>query len=47
MSPTKFINYAKKLAVYKNNSANYNFFENRYGFYFRSLDSFYKINLYQ
>ena len=46
-SPAKSINYATSLAVNKNNAANYVFFENRYGFYFISLDSLYTNGLYQ
>ena len=46
-SPVKSINYATSGAVNKNNAANYVFFENRYGFYFISLDSLYANGLYQ
>lgn len=46
-SPAKSINYATNLAVNKNDAANYVFFENRYGFYFVSLDSLYTNGLYQ
>jgi hypothetical protein len=46
-SPAKSINYATSLAVNKNDAANYVFFENRYGFYFISLDSLYTNGLYQ
>lgn len=46
-SPAKCINYATSGAVNKNDAANYVFFENRYGFYFISLDSLYANGLYQ
>ena len=46
-SPSKCINYATEGAVNKNNAPNYVFFENRYGFYFISLDSLYNNGLYQ
>lgn len=46
-SPAKSINYVTSLAVNKNDAANYVFFENRYGFYFISLDSLYTNGIYQ
>jgi hypothetical protein len=46
-SPAKCINYVTSLAVNRNDAANYVFFENRYGFYFISLDSLYTNGLYQ
>jgi len=46
-SPVKCINYATSYAVNSNDAANYVFFENRYGFYFISLDSLYTNGLYQ
>jgi len=46
-SPAKSINYITRLAVNRNNAANYVFFENRYGFYFVSLDSLYANGVYQ
>jgi hypothetical protein len=46
-SPAKCINYVTSLAVNKNDAANYVFFENRYGFYFISLDSLYANGVYQ
>jgi hypothetical protein len=46
-SPAKCINYVTDAAVNKNDAANYVFFENRYGFYFISLDSLYANGLYQ
>jgi len=46
-SPAKCINYATSFAVNSNDAANYVFFENRYGFYFVSLDTLYTNGLYQ
>lgn len=46
-SPARCINYCTAAAVNKNNAPNYVFFENRFGFYFVSLDSLYKNGLYQ
>lgn len=46
-SPAKCINYVTSGAVNKNNVPNYVFFENRYGFYFVSLDSLYANGVYQ
>lgn len=46
-SPVKCINYITSRAVNSNDAANYVFFENRYGFYFVSLDSLYVNSLYQ
>ena len=46
-SPAKCINYITSAAVNKNDAANYVFFENRFGFYFISLDSLYTNGLYQ
>lgn len=46
-SPAKCINFVTDGAVNKNNVPNYVFFENRYGFYFISLDSLYANGLYQ
>jgi len=46
-SPARCINYCTAIAVNKNNAPNYIFFENRFGFYFISLDSLYTNGLYQ
>jgi len=46
-SPAKCINYITKSAVNSNNAPSYVFFENRYGFYFVSLDSLYANDTYQ
>lgn len=46
-SPVKCITYATTFAVNKSLSPNYVFFENRYGFYFISLDSLYANGVYQ
>lgn len=46
-SPTRCINYCTAAAVNKNGVPNYVFFENRFGFYFISLDSLYANGLYQ
>lgn len=46
-SPTKCISYLTELALNKNNIPSYVFFENRDGFYFMSLDSLYKAEVYQ
>jgi len=46
-SPVKAINYLTNYAVNKNHSPSYIFFENRYGFYFISLDSLYTNGTYQ
>lgn len=46
-SPSKCINFVTDAAVNKNDAPNYVFFENRYGFYFISLDSLYANGLYQ
>ena len=46
-SPVKCINYLTDFAVNKNNTPDYVFFENRYGFYFVSLDSLYTNGVYQ
>jgi hypothetical protein len=40
-SPSKIIQYASDMAVNKNGSPSYVFFENRDGFYFASLDTLY------
>jgi hypothetical protein len=39
--PSKIIQYATDIAINKNNSPSYVFFENRDGFYFASLDTLY------
>jgi hypothetical protein len=46
-SPLKCINFVTDNAVNKNDVPNYVFFENRYGFYFMSLDTLYTNGLYQ
>jgi hypothetical protein len=46
-SPTRLIQYCTENAVSGSGAANYVFFENRYGFYFVSLDSLNKNGLYQ
>lgn len=46
-SPAKAINYATSIAVNKNHAPNYVFFENRFGFYFISLDTLYANGVYQ
>ena len=46
-SPVKAINFATSYAINKNQSPNYVFFENRFGFYFISLDSLYSNGVYQ
>lgn len=46
-SPVKCINYLTELAVNRNTSPSYVFFENRDGFYFVSLDSLYASDVYQ
>jgi len=46
-SPVKCITHATTFAVNKSQSPNYVFFENRYGFYFISLDSLYANGVYQ
>lgn len=46
-SPSKCINWVTDNAVNKNDAPNYVFFENRYGFYFISLDTLYTNGLYQ
>ena len=46
-SPVKAINFATQYAINKNDSPNYVFFENRYGFYFISLDTLYTNGVYQ
>ena len=46
-SPVKAINFATEYAVNKNNSPSYVFFENRFGFYFISLDTLYTNGVYQ
>jgi hypothetical protein len=46
-SPAKCINYVTSLAVNRNDAANFVFFENRYGFYFISLDTLYTNGVYQ
>jgi hypothetical protein len=46
-SPSKCINWVTDSAVNKNDVPNYVFFENRYGFYFISLDTLYANGLYQ
>jgi len=46
-SPARCIQYCTEAAVSTGGSPNYVFFENRYGFYFVSLDSLYGNGLYQ
>ena len=46
-SPVKCINFITERAVNRNKSPSYVFFENRYGFYFVSLDSLYANGTYQ
>ena len=46
-SPVKCINYVTNFAVNKSHCPNYVFFENRFGFYFISLDSLYSNGVYQ
>lgn len=46
-SPVKCINHLTDLAVNRNSSPSYVFFENRDGFYFVSLDSLYASDVYQ
>ena len=46
-SPVKAINYATESAINKNGSPTYVFFENRFGFYFITLDSLYNNGVYQ
>jgi hypothetical protein len=46
-SPSKCITWVTDGAVNKNDVPNYVFFENRYGFYFISLDTLYTNGLYQ
>jgi len=46
-SPVKCINYVTNFAVNKSHCPNYVFFENRFGFYFLSLDSLYANGVYQ
>ena len=46
-SPVKAINFATNYAINKNQSPSYVFFENRFGFYFVSLDSLYANGVYQ
>jgi hypothetical protein len=46
-SPVKCINHLTELAVNRNSSPSYVFFENRDGFYFVSLDSLYASDVYQ
>jgi len=46
-SPSKCINWVTDSAVNKNDAPNYVFFENRFGFYFISLDTLYANGLYQ
>lgn len=46
-SASKCIEYATSMAVNQNDAANYVFFENRFGFYFISLDSLYTNGVYQ
>jgi hypothetical protein len=46
-SPSKCINWVTDGTINKNDAPNYVFFENRYGFYFISLDSLYANGLYQ
>lgn len=46
-SPVKAINFATNYAINKNQSPSYVFFENRFGFYFVSLDSLYANGTYQ
>jgi hypothetical protein len=46
-SAAKCIEYATSMAVNENDAANYVFFENRFGFYFISLDSLYTNGVYQ
>ena len=46
-SPVKAINFATSYAINKNQSPSYVFFENRFGFYFISLDSLYTNGVYQ
>jgi hypothetical protein len=45
-SPAKAIHYATNMAVNKNGSPSYVFFENRDGFYFASLDTLYNNDVY-